>query len=732
MTQRRPIVLILVVACSVAGLGCATLEEDAVTIYRDDWGVPHIFAPTEELGFYGLGYAQAEDQLVKLLGAVYWYQGRRAELEGEAHLALDIEQRRWRHAEEAEQGVARLGPELERNYRAFIRGVERYMADHPGVRPPWAPELRVADLIGCTRAMGYIYALVDGPKECAAAGVRLQDGLDRIVKGILPGASNGWVLAPSRTADRATMLLADPHTELQNPSYYEFRMHAGDLHSAGFAFGPLLWQVHTRHVSWAMTTENPNMDMWDCYEVEVDPDNPLRFVYEGEWHEMETRDETFVVRGGETVNNTFEYTRHNGVLSPVVARDGNRAWVVSTSPMHDTGLLDREIYRMNHARSVAELRQAMAGLGMFPQNLVVGDSSGDIFYVRAGKAPKRPPGYDWTRPVPGDSSATAWQGYHPFEDLVQVLDPPQGYIQNNNVAPDRLFAEDNLDPADYPSEVFGDPSGRITSRGLRSIELLSAAQDYTVEDALAHAFDERWITTEWWQWALRVCLDGWPHLLESRPEQTRRFVDRLLAFDGFASADSVAALTFHYWRRGMWEVFSSPEFEHLRQHPWPDSAFTEAFGEALVDRAERAADEMAAEIGSVDVAMGEVFRVGRGERSWPLGGESIDITEIPGCLADLSPLCERTMRAFASGPPDDGGQRRAYRGSHSMRLVVFTDPIQSYSLHVYGQSDDPASPHYDDQAALLSERRFKPTYFELGELEGHISSTLVLEVPELE
>jgi acyl-homoserine lactone acylase PvdQ len=718
-------------------MGCASVSQESgveeerstVTIYRDDWGVPHIYADTEELGFYGLGYAQAEDQLVRMLGAFHWYRGRAAALEGAKRLAMDIEQRRWRHVQEGAAGFERLSPQLRRNYRSFLAGFKRYMADHPEQVPAWAPKIEVSDLVGINRILFFAYAMVEGPKECLVPGLELDGGLEEIVKGILPGASTGWVLAPDRTADRATMLLADPHTELQNTTYYEFRMHAGALHSSGFALGPLLWQVHTRHVSWAMTTANPQLDLWDCYEVEVDPDNPQRYLYDGQWREMELQEESFEVRDGETLTTTFEYTRHNGVLSPVVGRLGNQAYVVSTSQMHDAGILDEEIYRMNHASSVHELRRAMVGIGMFPQNLVMGDASGNIFYVLAGKVPKRPSGYDWTKPVPGNSSATAWQGFHPFEDLVQILNPPQGYIQNNNVAPDRLFASDNLDPAVFASYTTGDTPGWITSRGLRSIEVLSAASDFTLEDAVAHAFDEKWITTETWQRALQSVLDRYPQLLESRSEQTREFIHRLLDFDGFASIDSVAALNFYYWRQGMWELFSRPEFEGLQHLPWPESSFSEDFGEALLDRAEHAVEEMVQELGSIDVPMGQVFRVGRGKRSWPLGGESVNLSEMPGCLADITPLCERTMRAFASGPPDDRGQRRAYRGNHAMRLVVFSDPIQSYSLHAYGQSDDPASPHFDDQAALLSERRFKPTYFERSELEGHISSTTVLEIP---
>jgi len=101
MSNEKIIKTLLVLLTIIFFTACAPVTDTgpaSVTIYRDDWGVPHIYAEREEYGFYGLGYAQAEDQLIKLLGAVYWVHGRRAELEGEALLAVDIEQRRWRHA----------------------------------------------------------------------------------------------------------------------------------------------------------------------------------------------------------------------------------------------------------------------------------------------------------------------------------------------------------------------------------------------------------------------------------------------------------------------------------------------------------------------------------------------------------------------------------------------------------------------------------------------------------
>jgi acyl-homoserine-lactone acylase len=207
-------------------------------------------------------------------------------------------------------------------------------------------------------------------------------------------------------------------------------------------------------------------------------------------------------------------------------------------------------------------------------------------------------------------------------------------------------------------------------------------------------------------------------------------VNRLLGWDGVAAADSAAALNFWFWRSGMAGILQQPGFEALQSLPWTNEDFTPEFAAAILDQAVTAAGIMVDQFGDTDVPMGQVFRIGNSEQSWPLGGETIAAEATIACLAQMNPLCDRTQRAFASAHADDRNQRRATRGSNSMRLVEFAQPLRSWSLHVYGQSDDADSPHHDDQAALMSRREFKPVWFNRDELEGHIESTLVLEIGE--
>jgi len=112
-----------------------------VTVYRDDWGVPHVYASREEDGFYGLGYAQAEDRLEGILRRYLEVRGESASAFGSQAVQTDLRSLQWMYAEQAKLGFERFDPQMQKNYRYFIKGVERYMREHPKEVPVWAPPL---------------------------------------------------------------------------------------------------------------------------------------------------------------------------------------------------------------------------------------------------------------------------------------------------------------------------------------------------------------------------------------------------------------------------------------------------------------------------------------------------------------------------------------------------------------------------------------------------------------
>lgn len=701
------------------------------TIYRDTWGVPHIYADREEDGFYALGYATAQDELDFILRITLAARGEAAAALGKEGLDFDIASRLWRHAAEAREGLARLSPELRRNYERWAQGFNRYVADHPAEAPAWAPRVSAADLVAISRWLLWLaYQAGDGLAKCRASGAKLAAADVAALENRAVAASNEWVVAPWRTADNATIVLSDPHGGVDGQFVYEFRMHAGRLAVAGYAMGAMPLLVQTRRVSWGMTTGAPSVA--DCYEVALEPGRTDRYRYDGKSLPIEQEVTRIPVKGGETVVRTLEYTRHNGVRSPVVARADGKVWVVSTSYMHRAGDFDEEVYRMVLAKDVGEVKEAMRIQGMFPQNVMVGDADGGTFYVRAGRTPRRPPGLDWRKALDGNTSRTAWLGVHPFADLVQLENPVTGYMQNNNIGPDRMFEGSPLTPDRYPDYIYNDTPDRTNSRARRVLEVLSRSVRFTVDDAVQLALDEGWIDTGAWTDVLRRALNAAPDRIRRMSPEVRQLADRLLRFDGQARVDSKAALGFWYWRTTMLaQAGSSGAMEVLNAARTPEQALPDAVVARVLDALEGAAAVMARE-GRTEAVLGDVFRIGRpGERSFPLGGVALAPDDRRLCegLASWNLICVHTLRAFTAGKPDSLGRRYAEIGSRLLRLTIFANPIQSFTLHNFGQSSRKDSPHRDDQAQLTSERRLKPVLFDKAELMPHVTSELTLEIP---
>jgi hypothetical protein len=273
--------------------------------------------------------------------------------------------------------------------------------------------------------------------------------------------------------------------------------------------------------------------------------------------------------------------------------------------------------------------------------------------------------------------------------------------------------------------LFHDQRGRTTWRGHRAATVLSGDADVTWDDAVALALDETWPATRRWQEALAYARTTGAETVAKDPALDA-FLARLLRFDGRAGARSSDALAFQIFRQGLFSAFEEAAIELDDGPTWKEGALDAELARVLIGHASRARAAWKG-AGGERATLGDRFRIGR-TGGWGIGGVTIDEPTILDCRARLSPYCDVTMRALQADQPDSSGHRRVTRGSQALRLVQFTDPIRSFTLHPWGQSHDPSSPHHDDQSALAAEPRLKPTWFERGELMQHLESVRVLEV----
>lgn len=707
-----------------------------VTIYRDDWGVPHVYAATEADAFFGVGYALAQDDLESILKAFLAVQGGLARAFGPEFVDRDFEMLQWRILDEGRRGFAALPPNLQLAARRYLAGIQAYMEQHPEKVPAWAPHLDPALPVAYGHMLSKMISLLlpgNGWSDCAAAGVKMP-AFPQLLASVSPEAahsgmlaSNEWVLMPQRTSVGSPYLWADSHSNFDS-ARDEVRIHAGALNVSGIVpagtFLPLIG--HSDGVAWAFTMGAP--DVSDCYRIKLIQRD--RYAVSGGTRAVIREELAVSGRDGSAVRRTFEYVQLNGVRAPVIARDEAYLYAIAT-PYVDGAGYTQQIYAMNKATHLGEFRRALSIFGLFPQNIMAADTRGDSLYVHFGRVPVRSRGIDTTQPLAAEDRRATWAGTHALRDLVSLANPRDGYMQNNNIAPDRMTTSPSIDAASYAGYLFNDVPGRTNERAMRSLELLAQTRATSPAEFEKIGLDETWPHTPEWQEALRSALLRLPDYEWQHPGKVDELVQRLLSFDGLAVADSIPALNYFYWRYSLGsDESTSDRVDSLAEAVQKGRTLSVEQHRLLLAAVDASIQLMMRHHGTIDKPYGAVFRIGRSGRSFPLGGGSL-FTGTRG---------ERTLRSMGCfyEMPADGAFLDANReclalgGQRHPILTVLSKPVRSFSAVPYGQSADPSSGHHLDQAEhLASAARLKPTYFDPRSLSGHIASTITLDVREL-
>ena len=441
-----------------------------------------------------------------------------------------------------------------------------------------------------------------------------------------------------------------------------------------------------------MTTGGP--DTSDVYEEEVQDG---KYKFRGEWRPLETRHEKIGVKVGDKIDwkdVVIESTLHG----PIVAHKNGKSYSVAIPYADEVRLMD-ESWGMVTAHNLAEMKKALAMLQFMAQNIMVGTVDGDIYYVRNGRVPVRPKGCDPSRVMPGADGTCEWQGLHPFEDLVQITNPPQGYMQNCNVSPFVMMKEmpknSPLVPEEYAAHpyIYNEKRTPPHQRAAMVLDLLDAAHDVTAEDAIGIAFSPQVWHAELWQQRI------------SKAAPDADFAKLLIGWNRRSDADSRPALAFYLFKTSL------DGGANRAVDPPPDLA------DDQIRAALAKAETLLKSEFPPDAVFGTLFRVGRqgGAHTWPVGG---------GSLTEAGMATPRAVSFEKNGQEMVG-----HGGQTSTQIVILTKPPQSYMVIPLGESDHPDSPHFDDQAEkLFSKSRVKSTYFlNRAELEKHVTAREELE-----
>jgi acyl-homoserine lactone acylase PvdQ len=705
-----------------------------VVIHRDAWGVPHIEGPTDASVVFGLAYAQAEDNFWQLEEDFIHALGWAARLYGEQAVANDLVRLAFEVERLSREEYAREPGERRALWDAYAAGLNYFLRTRPDVEPrlirrfePWFVFARFRPASAATVvdgvALANVVAVPVGQPEIVerargtstairlgAAGAQGRTASNECVvllgpacaAGLLdagPGPaaeSNAWAVAPSRTRDGHALLFQNPHVGFFGAGQrweVHLRSDAG-WHVSGFAIlgTPIPRAGHNEHLGWTHT--NTAADVEDAYVVRFDhPTNPLAYRYAEGWRDAIEREATLLVRtpgGLERRRYRFLRTHHGPVVS---APDGRRI-AIRVARFEDGGSL-QQWYEMGRARSLSEFRAALGRTALSISNTMYADQAGNIMYVHGNAVPRREPRFDWTRPVDGSDPTTEWRGYHALDELPQLVNPSSGWIQNTNSTPFLATGEgSNLRREDYPSYMAREADN---ARAQISRRILAADSAWTASTWAAAAFDTQVLTADA---QIPYIIDEWERAGAGQPDRAARLdeaIELLRDWDRVSTIESAAMTLYVYWSEAML----------ARRAAEPDSADDSARDWPRVRALEQAVARLVADWGRARVAWGEVNRLQRvhtsGDEPFDDAKPSLPVAGGPGGVGMVFNIGTR--------PGPDGRRRYGVRGHTWVGVVEFGASIVARSIVTFGQSADPASPHWFDQAPLFARGEFKPAWF---------------------
>ncbi|WP_367039375.1 penicillin acylase family protein [Streptomyces sp. Je 1-332] len=761
--------------------------DDPVEIRIDQWGVPHLYAASQDDLFLAQGFNAARDRLFQL---DLWRRrglGLLAEVLGERYAEHDRAARLFLYRGDMGEEWRAYGDDTERVTTSFVAGINAYVSmcrtDTTQLPPEFAllgyePAYWQPSDVARIRSHGLQYNLRDevtraltlrdhGPeaeelrrrREPAPHELRVPEGLDLSVipadvlrvyeMATMPpwaaeaaprqglDGSNNWVIAPSRTATGRPLLANDPHRGIALPALrYLAHLSAPGIDAIG-AGEPALPGIsigHNGHVAFGLTIFP--IDQEDLYVYRTNPANPHEYWYEDRWEPMTRVAESIPVRDGDAVRADLWFTRHGPVIRELPER--NAAFAVRAAWL-GPGMAPY-LGSMDYMRAATPdaFVAAMRRWGAPGENQVYAAPDGTIGWRPAGRVPVRP-GWDGTLPVPGDGRYE-WDGFLDVEELPSARDPAEGWLATANQL--------NL-PARYPNaEKTVTYDWYAPTRHDRITEELDAHAAWTVEDCVRLQTDYVSLPARRIQRLLAESADA-----DTPPPAATPSGDRLPAalailreWDARLTVDSPGAALFEAWyRRHLRPALLARALDGIVGEEQRERALArvlpveDAAADPRVDLELLGRDpDPELLLGTLSAAVDELtVLLGDDPDTWSWGGLHHAHPHHP-----IVALLDGPAPEWASvGPVPRGGSgdtvgAAAYGAGFgqtagaTFRIVVDVGSWDdSVAMNSPGQSGVPGSPHYDDLFASWAADDSFPLLYSREAVEKHTRRTITLRPP---
>lgn len=688
-------------------------QAQRVSIARDKWGIPHVTGKSDADAVFGMLYAQAEDDFKRIEMNYINALGRLAEVEGEAEIWRDLRMKLFIQPDDLKVRYAHSPAWLKRLMQGFADGLNFYLLNHPEVKPklithfePWMALAFSEGSIGGDiesinlKALANFYGAPDSPLNAKALAQ-----LDDTPLLPEPRGSNGFAIAPTLSANGHALLLINPHT-----SFY-FRPEIQVSSEQGLnAYGAVTWgqffvyQGFNAYNGWMHTSDAA--DVIDEFLLKVRQQNGRYFYeFQGQWRPLKSivHKLPYKAEQGMAERKIITYVSHHG---PVIrSQDGK--WV-AVKLMHEPTKALMQSYLRTKTRNYAEFVKVMDLRANSSNNTVYADRDGTIAYFHGNFVPRRDAHFDYSLPVDGSITATDWKGLHAVNEIIQLRNPTNGWLQNTNNWPFSVAGTTPGSPSprqqDFPNYMWSKPEN---ARGVHAVKLLEKAHDVSLDSLIQLAYDSE-LT------AFASLLPPLFKAYEAQPDTAlAEQIAALRAWNLRASLDSVPTSLAIYWAQDLVQHHSAaardkriPVVDFLPQVPAAEQ----------IAALHRASQHLHDDFGQWQTPWGEINRFQRlsGEINARYDDQQASLP-VPFASGNWGSLAAFGMSAKQT-------TKRIYgdRGNSFVAVVSFGPRIEAKSILAGGESGNPTSPHFQDQAEMYSKAQFKQVLFYPEDVNAHL------------
>ena len=662
-----------------------------VTIVRDDWGIPHVYGKSDADAVFGVIYAQAEDDFNRVETNYLTSLGRLAEAEGESAIYQDLRMKIFIDPADMKAQYEKSPAWLKSLMNAWADGLNFYLQTHPKVTPraitrfePWMALSFSEGSIGGDIERVNLNQLQAFYGKSPATAVPAEPE-----PWVEPTGSNGVAIAPSNTQGKHALLLINPHTS------FFFRAEAQMHSDEGLnAYGALTWgqffiyQGFNDRAGWMHTSSG--VDNIDEY-LETVTKKGDGYVYKYGSEERPVTASKIVVpyktASGMAKKEFTIYRTHHG---PIV-RETNGKWVAVRLMQEPLKALTQS-YSRTKARSYDEFRKSMELHTNSSNNTIYADADGTIAYFHSNFIPKRDAKFDWTKPVDGSDPATEWHEVMSIDETPNLKNPKSGWLYNSNNWPWSAAGPESLKRDAFPSYV--DRGTEESPRGKHALRVFPGKTDFTLDSLLAAAYDSYL-----------------PYFAEEIPPLVKAWDAAPAGQLKNKVADQIALLKSWDYR---WAVDSVPTAVAVY---WGEEVgrTRNATPEQKLQALAAASDRLARDFGRWNTPWGEINRFQR---------LTADIVQPFNDAAPSIPVGFTSSRwgslaSFGTRTPQGMKKMYGVSGNSFVAVVEFGDQVRARAVSAGGESGDPSSKHFNDQAARYATGNLREVYFYRPQLQGH-------------